>query len=40
MHFDIDSFILYNAKYKQENTSDNSMVEPKEITVTEENQSV
>jgi len=39
MHSNIDSFILYNAKSNQENTSDIGIAEPKEITVTEENKS-
>lgn len=40
MHSDIDSFIPYNAESNQGNTSDNIMEGPKEIMVTEENQSV
>lgn len=40
MNYDIDSFILYNAKSNQENTSDNIISELKEITVAEYNQSI
>jgi len=40
MHSDIDSFILYNVESNQENTSENIMAEPKEITIAEDNQSI
>ena len=40
MHSDIDSFIIYNVESNEESTSDNTILEPKEIIVTEENQSV
>jgi len=37
IHSDIDSFILYNVESNQENTLNNIIAEPEEITLTEEN---
>jgi len=40
VHFDIDSFILYNDENNQEDTSSNITIEPKEIAISKENQNV